>query len=154
MTQDLLEYPKLMERAVRGVVREALALVAKHGLPGLHHFYISFRTRAPGVTLPEYLVRQYPEEMTIVLEHQFWDLDVTDEVFAVTLSFSGVHERLVIPFDAVTGFVDPSVRFGLQFGRAESAAPEAGAPEGSGAGGPAPAADGDRVIALDRFRKK
>jgi hypothetical protein len=167
MTPDFLEYHRLMERAVRGVVREALTLVAEHGLPGLHHFYISFRTRAPGVTLPDSLLRQYPEEMTIVLEHQFWDLDVTDETFAVSLSFSGAQERLVIPFDAITGFVDPSVKFGLQFGAADAAAgataPQTEAetaeapptpPEAPAADAAPPDTDDERVITLDRFRKK
>ena len=165
MTQDFIEYPKLMERAVRGVVRETLAMVAERGLPGMHHFYITFRTRAPGVTIPDYLLRQHPEEMTIVLEHQYWDLDVTDEAFAVTLSFKGAQERLVIPFDAVVGFVDPSVKFGLQFGPAAggTATIEAPAePDAAGATPPEPepepppaggAGDG-RVVALDRFRKK
>jgi hypothetical protein len=163
MTQDFIEYPKLMERAVRGVVRETLAMVAERGLPGMHHFYITFRTRAPGVTIPDYLQRQHPEEMTIVLEHQFWDLDVTDEAFAVTLSFKGAQERLVIPFDAIAGFVDPSVKFGLQFGptaggteptdvSTETAAGEQAASETEAP--PEEEGGGDRVVALDRFRKK
>jgi len=162
MTQDFIEYPKLMERAVRGVVREVLVMVAQRGLPGMHHFYITFRTRTPGVTIPDYLLRQHPEEMTVVLEHQFWDLDVTDEAFAVTLSFKGAQERLVIPFDAVVGFVDPSVKFGLQFGPTEvqAAEGETSAAEPPAAPVPAPEAPpgdapGDeRVVTLDRFRKK
>jgi hypothetical protein len=163
MTQDFIEYPKLMERAVRGVVREALAMVAERGLPGMHHFYITFRTRAPGVTIPDYLLHQHPEEMTIVLEHQFWDLDVTDEVFAVTLSFKGAQERLVIPFDAIAGFVDPSVKFGLQFGPTPGGTEAAGdsteaTAEEQAASEATPSSedkgDGDRVVALDRFRKK
>ena len=163
MTQDFIEYPKLMERAVRGVVREVLAMVAQRGLPGMHHFYVTFRTHAPGVTIPDYLLRQYPEEMTIVLEHEFWDLDVTDEAFAVTLSFKGLQERLVIPFDAIAGFVDPSVKFGLQFGAAPGGTATIGASAEAETGesaAPAPEpppddqGDGGRVVTLDRFRKK
>ena len=163
MTQDFIEYPKLMGRAVRGVVREVLVLVAQRGLPGLHHFYVTFRTHAPGVTIPDYLLRQYPEEMTIVIEHEFWDLDVTDEAFAVTLSFKGVQERLVIPFDAIDGFVDPSVKFGLQFGPPSGATATIGASAEAETGeSAAPASepppddqgDGGRVVTLDRFRKK
>ena len=165
MTHDFIEYPRLMERAVRGVVRDTLELVAQRGLPGMHHFYITFRTRAPGVTIPEYLIGQHPDEMTIVLEHQFWDLDVTDEAFAVTLSFKGAHERLVIPFDAITGFVDPSVKFGLQFGAgAQGAGPGTRAatgdhPSTEPEAAPPPEPEGEpgddeRVVTLDRFRKK
>lgn len=155
MTQDFIEYPKLMERAVRGVVREVLVMVAQRGLPGMHHFYITCRTRAPGVTIPDYLLHQHPEEMTIVLEHQFWDLDVTDEAFAVTLSFKGVQERLVIPFEAVVGFVDPSVKFGLQFGlTGAQVAEDTGAPAPAAEAPPADGPGDERVVTLDRFRKK
>ncbi|MPY71047.1 MAG: hypothetical protein GEU92_13270 [Alphaproteobacteria bacterium] len=159
MTEDFLEYPRLMERAVRGVVRQALSLTAEHGLPGLHHFYIAFRTRAEGVEIPSRLVAQYPDEMTIVLEHQYWDLQVDDAAFSVTLSFGGVNERLHVPFDAVTSFVDPSVKFGLQFQQAdEGAAGEAAPgqpPDAAGAPGtPDEAGSKETVVALDRFRKK
>ncbi len=105
----------MVEAALRGVVREALARAAAKGLPGAHHFYITFRTRFPGVALPDYLGQQYPDEMTVVLEHQFWDLDVSEACFSVTLSFQNKPERLVIPFDAITAFADPAVKFGLQF---------------------------------------
>ena len=110
MTQDLLEYPKMMERALRGVVREALAVAADQGLPGSHHFYIAFRTTDPGVVLADHLAAENPDTMTIVLEHKFWDLQVDDHGFAVTLSFGGKSERLEVPFQAVTSFVDPSVK--------------------------------------------
>jgi hypothetical protein len=157
MTEDFLEYPKLMERAMRGVVQEALTLTAAHGLPGLHHFYVTFATRAPGVDIPDSLIARYPDEMTIVLEHQFWDLSVEDEAFSVTLSFNDQPERLRIPFDAITSFVDPSVKFGLQF-QVEAAAPAESteAPETAPEDTPddaAPTGD-ETVIALDSFRKK
>ena len=103
------------ENALRTVVREALRKVAKSGLPGEHHFYITCRTNDPGVQLPKYLREQYPDEITLVLQHQFWDLTVEDERFGVNLSFGGKSERIVVPFQAVTGFADPSLDFGLQF---------------------------------------
>lgn len=113
--KDLLRYDKMVESALRGVVREALARTASSGLPGAHHFYITFRTRFPGLCLPDYLGQQYADEMTVVLEHQFWDLEVTEHCFSVTLSFQNKPERLTIPFDAITAFADPAVKFGLQF---------------------------------------
>lgn len=162
MTEDFLEYPRLMERALRGVVRDALRITAERGLPGLHHFYITFRTRAPGVGISDALLAQYPEEITIVLEHEFWDLAVEDEAFAVTLSFGGVRTPLRVPFDAVTGFVDPSVKFGLQFQTGEAPPAEApadtiaedGGDETAAADADADADADDTVVALDRFRKK
>jgi hypothetical protein len=162
MTQDFLEYPKLMENAMRGVVRSAISLAAEHGLPGLHHFYITFRTRSPGVDIGDRLLAQYPEEMTIVLEHRFWDLIVADDRFSVTLSFGRAHESLTIPFEAITAFVDPSVKFGLQFGVAEGGAADSAPrqqpageapPEGDPNAAPGKEEDG-QVIALDNFRKK
>ena len=147
-----LRYDKMVEDALRGVVRQSLAQVAKNGFPGNHHFYVTFRTAAPGVVLPGHLRAQYPEEMTIVLQHQFWGLEVDEEAFEVTLSFNKVHERLRVPFAALTGFVDPSVRFGLQFkgevlaGALSPAAAEAPADEGGERPG--------QVVALDAFRKK
>ena len=105
----------MVENALRDVVRQALRLAADQGLPGNHHFYITFRTDHPGSTLADHLVERYPGEMTIVLQHQFWGLQVYDELFEVTLSFNDKPERLRIPFDAVVAFADPSVRFGLQF---------------------------------------
>ncbi|TAN55400.1 MAG: hypothetical protein EPN20_20275, partial [Magnetospirillum sp.] len=115
MPVEELRYDKMVEDALRGVVRDALTFAAEQGLPGDHHFYVTFRTHYPGVALPKHVLARHPDEMTIVLQHQFWDLDVSFEQFAVTLSFSGKSERLVIPFTAVTGFADPSAKFGLQF---------------------------------------
>src|SRR5918999_3512577 len=112
---DYIRYDILAQNALRGVVRSVMADAAKKGLPGEHHFKISFDTTAPGVKLSPRLREQYPQEMTIVLQHQFWDLEVSDEAFEVGLSFSGIPERLRVPFDAITGFFDPSVEFGLQF---------------------------------------
>jgi hypothetical protein len=120
--KDLLRYDQMVEAAMRGVVREALARSAANGLPGAHHFYITFKTRAPGVGLSAYLAEKYPDEMTIVLEHQFWDLDVSEDQFGVTLSFNNRPERIVIPFCAIAAFADPSVKFGLQFPAADAAA--------------------------------
>ena len=115
MPVDHLRYDILAQEALRGMVRGVLADVAKKGLPGEHHFYVTFDTRAEGVRLSPRLLEQYPEQVTIVLQHQFWDLKVTDVEFEVGLSFSGVAERLVVPFAAITAFVDPSVQFALQF---------------------------------------
>ncbi len=115
MSIDHIRYDLLAQEALRGVVRRVLADTAKNGLAGEHHFYISFDTRAAGVRLSQRMRGQYPEEMTIVLQHQFWDLGVTDHAFEVGLSFNGVPERLLVPFDAIKGFFDPSVQFGLQF---------------------------------------
>jgi hypothetical protein len=120
---DPLNYDRLMEDALRGVVRQALAVAGERGLPGQHHFYITFRTDLAGVDIPDSLRRRYPKEMTIVLQHQFWGLEIVAERFEVTLSFDSKHERLVIPFAAVTAFVDPSVQFGLQFPSASAAEP-------------------------------
>jgi hypothetical protein len=115
MAVDHIRYDLLTQRALRGVVRTVLADVAKKGVPGDHHFYISFDTHAEGLRLSSRMRAQYPDEMTIVLQHQFWDLVVTDDTFEVGLSFGGVPERLLVPFEAVTAFVDPSVEFGLRF---------------------------------------
>ena len=112
---DQIRYDLLTQQALRGVVRSVLTDTAKKGLPGDHHFYISFDTRADGVRLSDRLRAQYPEEMTIILQHQFWDLKVGEEDFEVGLSFGGIPERLTVPFEAINGFFDPSVQFGLQF---------------------------------------
>lgn len=113
---DHIRYDLLTQQALRGVVRSVLAETAKKKvLPGDHHFYISFDTRAEGVRLSERLKAQYPEQMTIILQHQFWDLKVTDDAFEVGLSFGGTPEKLTVPFEAIKGFFDPSVQFGLQF---------------------------------------
>jgi len=175
MVDEGLQYDRMVEGALRGVVRQALDVAARLGLPGAHHFYVTFRTTATGVVIPDFLLTQYPEEMTIVLQHQFRDLVVDGDGFSVTLSFGGRPAMLVIPFDALAAFVDPSVRFGLQFDAAPEAAPvdetappanverfdgqpAAGGPrsaEGDGAGDaqPVPAA-GAEVVTLDQFRKK
>lgn len=112
---DHIRYDLLTQQALRGVVHNVLADAAKKGLPGDHHFYISFDTQADGVKLSERLRTQYPEEMTVILQHQFWDLAVSDQGFEVGMSFGGIPEKLAIPFAAITGFFDPSVQFGLQF---------------------------------------
>lgn len=115
MAEDLMRYDLLAQQALRGVVRASLEIAKKDGLPGDHHFYIAFATKAPGVQMSERLRAQHPDEMTIILQHQFWDLEVGPERFSLTLSFNNVSESLVVPFAAVKGFYDPSVQFGLQF---------------------------------------
>ena len=112
---DQIRYDLLTQQALRSVVRNVLVETAKKGLPGDHHFYISFDTRADGVRMSDRLRAQYPDEMTIILQHQFWDLKVGEDDFEVGLSFGGVPERLNVPFGAINGFFDPSVQFGLQF---------------------------------------
>ena len=115
MPIDHIRYDILVQDALRAMVRDLLADVARKGLPGDHHFFVTFDTNAEGVRLSERLHERYPEEMTIVLQHQFWDLKLTDEAFEVGLSFGGVPERLYVPFAAINGFADPSVQFALQF---------------------------------------
>jgi len=132
MSVDHIRYDLLTQEALRSVLRRVLQEAAKNGLPGDHHFYISFNTGAPGVRLSKRLRTQYPEEMTIVLQHQFRDLSVGEEGFEVALSFSGVSEHLVVPFDAIKRFFDPSVQFGLQF-ETVGTTDEAGAQEGAAA---------------------
>lgn len=147
---------------MRGVVREALKRTqANGGVPGDHHFYITFRTRAPGVKIADYLVERFPEDMTIVVQHQFWDLEITDGHFEIVLKFSGVPQHLFIPFAAITRFVDPSVNFGLTFEndtKDESVLSptveileqsETGAPEAAEVAGGA-----GTVVNLDAFRRK
>lgn len=130
MEPDLLHYEKIVEDALRSVVRTALEQVATFGLPEGHGLYITFLTAGPGVDIPERLTRTYPEEMTIVLEHQFWNLNVEDDRFSVELSFNRRQERLEVPFDCVTSFADPSVPFGLKFELTAGA--ETGEPEADG----------------------
>jgi uncharacterized protein len=115
MAKDWLRYDRLVEDALRSVVRRALQEVAANGLPGDHHFYLTFHTQEAGVSISPALRAQYPKEMTIVLQHQFWGLEIMEDAFTVTLSFGGKHEKLLIPFQAVVSFADPSVKFGLQF---------------------------------------
>jgi len=159
MAQDLFDYPKMVETALRSVMREALARTAREGLPGDHHFYVTFRTHAPGVAIPSYLLGKFPEEMTIVLQHQFRALEVGDDAFSVNLSFQNRSERLRIPFAAVTTFADPSINFGLQF---EVPAPQPAEvtalplqippPEPEKPAEPVrPAAE---IVTLDKFRKR
>lgn len=131
MAIDLIRYDLLVQDALRGAVRKVLSGVARDGVPGEHHFYIGFRTHARGVRLSTRMRELYPDEMTIVLQHQFWDLSVTGEAFEVGLSFHNVPEMLLIPFDAVTRFADPSVGFELQFAVEDEAA-------GVGDSGPSP----------------
>lgn len=161
MAQDHIRYDILTQEALRGVVRKVLAEVARTGLPGEHHFFISFITRAPGVRLSQALLDQYPNDMTIVLQNQFWDLKVNDTAFEVGLSFDDKPETLVIPYTAIKGFFDPSVQFGLQLTGATAAPSEDEMAERGEAGKPAePAAPvateapGEKVVSLDAFRKK
>jgi uncharacterized protein len=137
MAVDHIRYDILAQEALRGVVRTVLADAAKNGLPGEHHFYISFDTRADGVRLSPRMLKEYPQEMTIVLQHQFWDLMVTEDGFEVGMSFGGIPERVAVPFAAVKGFVDPSVEFGLRFeeiSETQESVPETGnAPLAQGA---------------------
>ena len=154
MADTPLHYEKMVEDAMRGVTREALREVASRGIPGGHQIYIGFKTGAPEVEIPDHLRAQYPEEITIVLEHQFWDLSVDETGFSVGLAFGGKREHLQVPFAALTSFVDPSVDFGLQFaktGKAEGAQPKAGKAEGEAAAGGDGA--GEKVVSLDKFRK-
>ena len=158
--ESLLPYDAWTEAALHQVMVRALQYVAEHGLPGEHHFYITFRTDYPGVSLPARLRAQYPEEMTIVLQHQFWDLsmDEATDLLAVSLSFGGVPSSLRIPLAAVTAFADPYVRYGLRFSVVAPAEPQ---PEPEPAPEPAaeaePAADEDatpQVVSLDAFRRR
>src|SRR4051794_13805450 len=121
MATDHLRYDVLARDALRGVLRRVLTDAAEHGLPGEHHFFITFLSTADGVKLSPRLLAQYPEEMTIILQHQFWDLVVTEDRFEVGLSFGGIPERLVVPFASIKSFFDPSVQFGLQFDPQENA---------------------------------
>lgn len=178
MADDLIRYDVLVQDALRGVVRKVMREVAEGGLPGEHHFYIAFDTTAPGVRMSSRLRAQHPEEMTIVLQHQFWDLAVSEHGFEVGLSFGGVPERLLVPFAAVKGFFDPSVQFGLQFDPSPVREEETHAPEKAADPLPLPAlparkdelkegdpetappidkreaGDGAEVVSLDAFRKK
>ena len=181
---DYIGYEALTQAAMRGVVREALRETARNkAAPGEHHFYITFKTNHPGVEIPDHLRHRYPDEMTIVLQHQFWDLEVEPERFSVALSFDGKADTLRIPFDSIAAFADPSVKFGLQFGQdgelegvddsslrededlselPDDKAARGSLPAAAGSEEPAgtqnneeqaPAGD-DKVVTLDRFRKK
>jgi hypothetical protein len=172
MATDHIRYDVLARDALRGVLKRVLSDAAAHGLPGEHHFFITFLSSAEGVKLSQRLLAQYPEEMTIILQHQFWDLVVTEDRFEVGLSFGGIPERLVVPFSAIKSFFDPSVQFGLQFEPSDTGAeaPASNLPSTPAAAAalttdaPAPSADdpepeekpseGAEVVRLDRFRKK
>jgi uncharacterized protein len=165
MTKDFIGYQALTDAALRGVVRDALRRVEKQGLLASHHFRVTFKTMFPGVEIPDFLREQYPEEMTIILQHQFWSLKVKDDLFEVTLSFRKVPAALTIPFAALTQFVDPGVDFSLQFREigedgqlkpalaatlmpTNSEKPVEGQPEADKSAAPA------EVVSLDAFRKK
>ena len=170
MATDHIRYDVLARDALRGVLRQVLSDAAAHGLPGDHHFFITFLSKAEGVKLSPRLLAQYPEEMTIILQHQFWDLLVAEDKFEVGLSFGGIPERLAVPFNAIKSFFDPSVQFGLQFEPSE-VAPDSlpknvpADPASSALPAPSPAppsepaeaekpGEGAEVVRLDRFRKK
>ena len=165
MATDHIRYDVLARDALRGVLRRVLTDAAEHGLPGDHHFFITFLSTAEGVKLSPRLLAQYPEEMTVILQHQFWDLTVTEDRFEVGLSFGGIAERLVVPFNSIKSFFDPSVQFGLQFEPADApaanlpavpapTAPTVPAPAIENKDEPAKPNDGAEVVRLDRFRKK
>jgi hypothetical protein len=168
MANHNLNYDALVQEALLGVLKKLLTDVARHGLPGQHHFYIAFRTGDEGVSVPKHLKAKYPDEMTIVLQNQFWDLKVFDDHFEVGLSFNQKQEILVVPFAAITGFLDPSVEFGLQFQKKTDQKKLAAAEPVAAkkAGGELPVADksaktaeppkesGEKIVTLDAFRKK
>ena len=168
MAEDMIRYDGLAQEALRGLVRKVLAEVAQTGIPGEHHFFITFDTRHPGVRISSRLKAQYPAEMTVVLQHQFWDLTVTDSVFEVGLSFQGIPERLVVPFRALQSFVDPHASFGLKFDAQAAGAVADNSDEPAAVGEevaalPAPVAQPEtppapsgpaEVVSLDAFRKK
>jgi hypothetical protein len=168
MAKDFIGYEALTDRALRGVVKEALKRVQKQGLVASHHFYLTFKTHDPGVEIPDFLKERYPDEMTIVLQNQYSGLNVTEDGFEVTLGFQKLPATLSIPFAALTGFVDPSVQFGLQFKNATAAQNAGAGKDGAGAlpGTTTPAApnseatkplpdeEKSQVVSLDKFRKK
>jgi hypothetical protein len=165
MPQDLFHYDKMVERALRGVIRDVLARAAQEGLRSSHHFYVGFATTAPGVVIPPRLLERYPAEITIVLQHQFWDLDVGDEQFSVSLSFDKQVERLTVPFAAIKSFADPSVNFALEFaapvttpaaaeGEAEPETVALPAPLAAAPKEPKEERTTGEVVALDAFRKR
>ena len=172
MGSDLIRYDLLVQDALRSVVRKVLADAARDGLRGDHHFNISFKTQAPGVVLPAAIKQRYPDEMAIILQHEFWDLTVGADQFEVSLNFSRKPERLTVPFDAITGFSDPSVPFGFKLEPRTAPAEPARSPAPAPAAKPAPkaeagpklvepakpaepAAEGEpKVVSIDAFRKK
>jgi hypothetical protein len=175
MSEDIIRYDILVQNALRGVIRKVLSEVEKTGLPGNHHFFITFVTTAPGVRISNRIREQYPEQMTIVLQHQFWDLEIGETGFGIGLSFSDVPEKLYVPYAAVRGFYDPSVNFELEFdvadGDAEAGDDGAANADEPAAEGPARQDDSETVteapakygededgtadvVSLDAFRKK
>jgi len=163
MSEQVFKYDMMVQEALLGVVRKSLRQAATHGLPGNHHFYITFKTRHPEVDIPPYLKEKYSDEMTIVIQYQFWGLEVREDNFEVMLSFNDKHERLFIPFVALTGFADPSVKFGLQFQSSEESAPgletddfgpNLDAQAQKTRDEPPPTSTSGEVVSLDHFRKK
>lgn len=162
MMSTKINYEDMVQQALVNVVRGLLRDAATKGLPGNHHFYITYNTDHPGVELPDYLRDQYPESITIVVQYEFWDLNIHDDHFEITLSFNNLHERLVVPFDAMTSFVDPSAKFGLQFTPTMDTPSHKPSQEASSSTKeprkhkfeiPADAVEGN-VISFDAFRKK
>lgn len=171
MSKETIDYPTLIDAAMRHVVRDALRQIDRYGLPNEHHFFISFQTNYPGVSISPQLKSRYPEEITIVIQHQFWDLQVTDEQFQVMLSFNNIPEKLVVPFDALTAFADPSIKFGLQFhgkraitdkdgvacpvtGHLPHEKPQAAAFDEEAPAQETKAANDEKVVSMEAFRKR
>jgi hypothetical protein len=152
MDPDKIDYPAILQDALRDAVRRVLEQVAEHGLPGDHHLYVGFRTSFPGVEAPRFLRDQYPEEVTIILQHQFWGLEVEPDSFSVLLAFGGSRQRVTVPFAALTAFADPSADFGLRFDAA-SAEAESEEPEPEEPSEPGPERSGE-VIRFDPKRRR
>lgn len=150
---DTIDYGHLMHRAMRGLIQTVLSDVAKDGLPGDHHFFITFDTATSGVVMAKWLHDRYPQEMTLVLQHWFADLTVTNDGFSVTLNFGNNPENIAVPFDAVRTFVDPSVEFGLRFETHASADEEDDAPPPEDEPPPPPPKGEAQIVRLDKFRK-
>jgi len=160
--EDPLDYARLVREALRDVPRQALRLAANEGLPGEHHFYLTFRTTDPGVAISPGLLARHPHDLTIILQHQFWDLAVGEDAFSVTLRFGGASERLHVPFAALVAFADPAAQFGLHFERIEEVEEkdatrrEATAPAPPSGTGPDPdaAPPAGNVVDIRAFRRR
>ncbi len=154
MAAKMFDYDEMVQKALKQVVKEALKSSAENGLPGGHHFYITFQTVRPDVKLPQYLIDKHPEEITIVLQHQFWDLKVDDNGFEVSLSFNDTHEKLCVSYASLISFLDPYVKFGLQF--TPEPAPQVALPKAKPVKkkGDEASSDSSNVVTLDTFRKK